>query len=117
MRSFHETYVEGPDPQHDASDWLQEHLGGNFQKAWSNPMKTPFDKPADLWWSQEQDAGDLPDASLATPRRTHCRTCIACSRSATAWARSDQGQGSQPLEQLLRAPVPVHKYVQGTPVQ
>lgn len=56
MRSFHETYVEGPVVQEDAADWLQEHLGGNFQKAWSNPMLTPYDKSADLWWSQQQDA-------------------------------------------------------------
>ena len=56
MRSFHETYVEGPEVQHDAADWLQEHLVGNFQKAWSNPMLTPFDKTSDLWWSQQQDA-------------------------------------------------------------
>ena len=56
MRSFRETYVDGPDPNHDASDWLQEHLGGGFQKAWSNPMQTPFDQSVDLWWSQQQDA-------------------------------------------------------------
>jgi hypothetical protein len=43
MRAFQETYVKGPDPNPDASDWLQEHLGGDFEKAWSNPMqvKTP----------------------------------------------------------------------------
>jgi hypothetical protein len=51
-----ETYVPGPEVQSDAADWLQEHLGGNFEKAWSNPMLTPYDKPSDLWWSQEQDA-------------------------------------------------------------
>lgn len=56
MRAFKETYVPGPDPQMDAADWLVEHLGGDFQKAWSNPMLTPYDQPADLWWSREQDA-------------------------------------------------------------
>ena len=42
MRAFHETYVPGPPVQSDAADWLQEHLGGNFQKAWSNPVHAPL---------------------------------------------------------------------------
>ena len=67
MRSFKETYVscgvpQGggsmtcADPNPVGSDWLQEHLVGDFVAAWSNPMAQPFDTPADLWWSSEQDA-------------------------------------------------------------
>ena len=57
MRSLDETYVSGPDPQSDGtgSPWLQEHLGGNYQVAWSNNMEQPIDQGSDMWWSQQED--------------------------------------------------------------
>ena len=50
-------YVSGPSPQADGtgSPWLQEHLGGDYQVAWSNVMTQPIDQGTDLWWSQQED--------------------------------------------------------------
>jgi len=57
MRSLNETYVNGPEPQADGvgSPWLQEHLQGDYQVAWSNAMEQPIDQGSDMWWSQQED--------------------------------------------------------------
>jgi hypothetical protein len=64
MRQLQETYVTGPDPHADGvgAPWLQEHLGGNYQVAWSNKMVQPIDQGADLWWSQQEDHAIMVNA-------------------------------------------------------
>ena len=57
FRSLEETYVSGPDPHVDGegSPWLQEHLQGDYEVAWSNTMAQPIDQGNDMWWSQQED--------------------------------------------------------------